>query len=137
LIEGIEIYPAETLTSVIEHISTKPEDVEKKLRLQALTEISTEWYESSINLEDIKGQESAKRGLLVAAAGGHNVMLVGPPGTGKTMLARALRSLLPPLTREQALEVTAIHSLTSDEIEISTRPPFRSPHHTASHTALV
>lgn len=137
LIEGIKIFPADNLLSVIQHISTKPDDLEVSLEEQPLTEIKPGWYESTVNLEDIKGQEGAKRGLIIAAAGGHNVMLAGPPGTGKTMLARALRSLLPPLTREQALEVTAIHSVANSEIEISTRPPFRSPHHTASHTALV
>jgi magnesium chelatase family protein len=137
LIDGIEIYPANSLTEVIGHISKDEENNLPKLPLQPITKIGSEWHESSINLEDIKGQETAKRGLIVAAAGGHNVMFVGPPGTGKTMLARALRSLLPPLTREEALEVTAIHSVASNDYSISTRPPFRSPHHTSSHTALV
>jgi magnesium chelatase family protein len=135
LIEDIIIYPAATLRQVIDHIS-KSEEV-TKLTPQPPTQISQEWYESAVTLEDVKGQESAKRGLIIAAAGRHNVMFVGPPGTGKTMLARALRGLLPPLSREEALAVTAIHSLVSGETEISTRPPFRSPHHTASHTALV
>ena len=135
LVEGITIYPADTLTAVIEHIRIG--DGKIVLTTQPPTNIPHEWYESSVTLEDIKGQETAKRGLIIAAAGRHNVMLVGPPGTGKTMLARALRGLLPPLTREEALAVTAIHSLAGNEIEISARPPFRSPHHTASHTALV
>lgn len=135
LVEGITIFPADTLRSVIEHINPSTETV--KLSPEPTTEISSEWFESSVNLEDIKGQETAKRGLMIAAAGRHNVMFVGPPGTGKTMLARALRGLLPPLSREEALAVTAIHSLTHGSDEISTRPPFRSPHHTASHTALV
>lgn len=136
LIDNISIYPAESLTDVIKHISVD-ENIQQKLSAQPATIISDDWYESAVNLEDIKGQESAKRGLIIAAAGKHNVMLVGPPGTGKTMLARALRSLLPPLTREEALAVTAIHSLLSDQCLISTRPPFRSPHHTSSHTSLV
>lgn len=136
LIDEIDIIPAASLTEVIAHITTK-EELSKKINRQKPTIISEDWYESSVNLEDIKGQESAKRGLLIAAAGRHNVMLVGPPGTGKTMLARALRSLLPPLTREEALEVTAIHSIANNDFSISTRPPFRSPHHTASHTSLV
>ena len=135
LVEGITIYPADTLTAVIEHI--KIGEHKTLLIAQPPTDIPHEWYESSVTLEDIKGQETAKRGLIIAAAGRHNVMLVGPPGTGKTMLARALRGLLPPLTREEALAVTAIHSLAGNDVEISARPPFRSPHHTASHTALV
>lgn len=138
LIEGIQVIAASNLIQVIEHIKIPSQDVEKiTLAPQPATNIKEDWYESAVNLEDIKGQESAKRGLLIAAAGRHNVMLVGPPGTGKTMLARALRALLPPLTREEALAVTRIHSLTTGEYTISTRPPFRSPHHTASHTSLV
>lgn len=135
LIEGIDIFPAASLIEVIEHISTKENS--GTILKQAVTIIDNSWFESAVAMEDIKGQESAKRGLLIAAAGRHNVMLVGPPGTGKTMLARALRSLLPPLRREEALAVTAIHSLATGETEISSRPPFRAPHHTASHTALV
>jgi len=138
LIEGIAVIPANTLGEVIAHIQLPTEEKEKQIiSPQPATLIGEEWYQSTINLEDIKGQESAKRGLLIAAAGRHNVMLVGPPGTGKTMLARALRALLPPLTREEALAVTRIHSLTTGEYTISTRPPFRSPHHTASHTSMV
>lgn len=133
LIDDIAIYPANTLSEVIDHISNEG----NRLAAQSPTIITEGWYESAVKLEDIKGQETAKRGLIIAAAGRHNVMLVGPPGTGKTMLARALRSLLPPLSREEALSVTAIHSLSRGEMEITTRPPFRSPHHTASHTSLV
>ncbi len=135
LVSDIVIRPASSLREVVDHLNTT--DVESQLSIQPLTEIENGWYESAITLEDIKGQESAKRGLLIAAAGGHNVMLVGPPGTGKTMLARALRGILPPLSRQESLAVTAIHSLAGSEIDITTRPPFRSPHHTSSHTALV
>ncbi|MCA9362055.1 YifB family Mg chelatase-like AAA ATPase [Candidatus Kaiserbacteria bacterium] len=136
LVEGITVRPAKTLAEVIAHIAPD-ETIPDTLPIQPPTVIGDGWFESSVSLEDIKGQESAKRGLLIAAAGRHNVMLVGPPGTGKTMLARALRSLLPPLSREEALAVTAIHSLAGNGVSISTRPPFRSPHHTASHTSLV
>ena len=135
LIDSIVVYGAKTLREVIEHIS--PNESTNNLSPQPVTTVTEGWYESAIKLEDIKGQETAKRGLIIAAAGRHNVMLVGPPGTGKTMLARALRSLLPPLSREEALAVTSIHSLTGGDVVISTRPPFRSPHHTASHTSLV
>jgi len=134
LIEDIAVYGAATLTDIIQHVSV---DHEATLPLQLPTQIPEVWSEGQTRLEDIKGQESAKRGLIIAAAGRHNVMLVGPPGTGKTMLARALRGLLPPLSREAALNVTAIHSLTGSDQAISTQAPFRAPHHTASHTSLV
>ena len=134
LIDDIFVFGAATLTEVIEHISINHSS---SLAAQASTEIPEIWAEGQTRLEDIKGQESAKRGLIIAAAGRHNVMLVGPPGTGKTMLARALRGLLPPLSREAALNVTAIHSISGSDHTISTQAPFRSPHHTASHTSLV
>lgn len=134
LIGDITVIPAPNLRAVIDHLA--PES-ERTLAAQPETTIADDWFDATVRLEDIKGQETAKRGLLIAAAGRHNVMLVGPPGTGKTMLARALRSLLPPLSRREALAVTAIHSMSGQEVAISTMPPFRSPHHTASHTSLV
>ena len=137
LVEGISIFGARTLMEVVQHVDAKRAD-HKKLIEQELTIIESIWQEGQTRLEDIKGQESAKRGLLIAAAGRHNVIMVGPPGTGKTMLARAFQGILPPLTREEALEVTAIHSVAGAlESFVTSQPPFRAPHHTASHTSLV
>jgi len=135
LVDGITVYAAKTLLDILDHISVETQD--SHLQPQPPTTITNQWQQDGTRLEDIKGQESAKRGLIIAAAGRHNVMLVGPPGTGKTMLARALRSILPPLSREAALQVTAIHSISGSDHTISTQAPFRAPHHTASHTSLV
>lgn len=136
LIPDIAVLPADSLGEVIRHLDSSRQD-HTPLMVQPATQITHTWSDTAVRLEDIKGQESAKRGLMIAAAGGHNVLMVGPPGTGKTMLARAFASLLPPLSVKEALAVTAIHSLTGELSNISTEPPFRAPHHTASHTALV
>lgn len=145
LIDDITIYPAHTLLDIIKHIDETP--LEKKgkkekekalLRPQPPTPIVISHTKSHVDFSDVRGQESAKRGLEIAAAGGHNVCMYGPPGTGKTMLARAFTGILPALTPEDALEVTAIHSIAGTlEGVLQTTAPFRSPHHTASHTAII
>jgi magnesium chelatase family protein len=90
-----------------------------------------------ITIDDIFGQDAAKRALLIAAAGQHNILFNGPPGAGKTMLAKALLSLLPPLSQEESIEVTKLHSLKDNDGIVHTWRPFRAPHHSASHISLI
>ena len=94
---------------------------------------------SMLDLKDVKGQESAKKALEVAAAGGHNMLMIGPPGSGKSMLAQRLITILPPLSAEEALETSMIHSIAGElqDGKISFERPFRDPHHSASTPALV
>jgi magnesium chelatase family protein len=137
LIPNITVIPAHTLSDVVLHLDHS-KDEHTIIAPQPQTTISQTPADGRLRLEDVRGQETAKRGLLIAAAGRHNVIMVGPPGTGKTMLARVFESILPPLSVEDALAVTSIHSVAGTLGKaISARPPFRSPHHTASHTSLV
>ena len=147
LIDGISIFGAVTLLEIINHIDeTEPPKKEKTRRNIARTLLTPEPHRSiettsvktRVDMSDIRGQESAKRGLEIAAAGGHNVCMYGPPGTGKTMLARAFAGILPPLDIEEALEITAIHSIAGTlEGIVQVSAPFRAPHHTASHTSII
>lgn len=138
LIPGIEIIAARSLLEVINHIDTSRE-AHTRIIATPQTVINPIWEESGeMRFEDVRGQEAAKRGLIIAAAGRHNVIMVGPPGTGKSMLARAFKNILPPLSTDEALDVTAIHSVAGAlRNTVIHTPPFRAPHHTASHTSLV
>lgn len=140
LIEGISVFGIETLKEVVEHLHKKGESKKsRELKPEQRTIISSRVTPtSSVDFSDVRGQESAKRGLLLAAGGGHNVAMYGPPGTGKTMLARAFAEILPELSFNEALEVTGIHSVAGTlEGHLKTSSPFRSPHHTASYTSIV
>jgi magnesium chelatase family protein len=135
VLRGLAVYPAATLGEVVGHLNgTRP------LR-RGVPAASTELPAADdADFRDVSGQAGAKRALEIAAAGGHNVLLVGPPGAGKTMLARRLPSILPPLTLDEALEVTSIHSvagLLSPGRSLLVRRPFRAPHHTISDAGLA
>ena len=146
LVEGIDIYGASNLKEVIEHISVPKKDkkgnlIEQekpKIKLQPKTEISYKETLNNIDFSDIRGQEGAKRGLEIAAAGGHNIAMSGPPGTGKTMLARVFSQILPRLEKDDILEITGIHSIVGKlEDNLITESPFRAPHHTASYVSMI
>jgi magnesium chelatase family protein len=134
---GIGVYPAATLTSVVAFLN-QLQEIEPHPEIDVDAALSHEM--PSIDFADVKGQEAAKRALTVAAAGAHNVLMIGPAGTGKTMLSKALAGALPPLSREEALEITRIYSSVGKIPKgqpLVTHRPVRTPHHTASTVAMV
>jgi magnesium chelatase family protein len=138
IVDGLEILGVETIQEVIEHFDGGNQINPVKLNPADIFYSHLDRFD--VDFFDVKGQENIKRALEIAAAGGHNVILIGPPGAGKTMLAKRLPTILPPMTLQEALETTKIHSVAGRTSEggglISTRP-FRSPHHTISDVALV
>ncbi|MFK7786401.1 MAG: YifB family Mg chelatase-like AAA ATPase [Crocinitomicaceae bacterium] len=137
MVEGLDVIPVETIREAVDFLeeSLKIEPVKR-----SLPKLIPNYLLSTIDFSDVKGQENCKRAFEIAAAGGHNVILIGPPGSGKSMLAKRLPTILPQMSLDEALETTKIHSVVgklSKNVGLIEERPFRKPHHTISDVALV
>jgi magnesium chelatase family protein len=139
MVNNLHVYGVNHINDVIQFFESNEKSIEPT-KINTREEFFHSQYDFEIDFADVKGQENIKRALEIAAAGGHNAILIGPPGAGKTMLAKRLPTILPPLSLHEALETTKIHSVAGklpENTTIVSKRPFRSPHHTISDVALV